>query len=395
MPFTIANKNFNDIITFSRASGATYFDSSGLLKTAAANEVRFDHEQTQPKGILVEEERSNFIDYSSDYTQSSWTKTNCMIGLPFITGPDGLLSARQIGATGGNSSLSYSFAGAPGFPIYYTFSFYIKSVGASYSPFTIRLLKGTSQTLVASKNIRPTFGWTRVSITGNFSSAFGWSVDGYSTIIIGGDGSFSFSDTFYMFGAQLEIGQYPTSYIQTNGTQVTRAADSMSLNVGSWLNDLEGTMFIDCIPAFNPVVPAPSTDFNTMRAFSIYSSLNTSEGSDSTCDLIFRTSAGETSGKTGFLVRSPGVTEASLTSTTTYTTAINKLISAYKENDFAFTHNGDSVLTDTSGIVPPFLDRGTIGNSWVSTHQLNGWIRRVAYYPKRLDNQTLQTLTTL
>jgi hypothetical protein len=56
-------KTFSDLITFTRASTATYTDSAGVLQTAAINAPRFDYNPTTlvPLGFLVEEARTNLL----------------------------------------------------------------------------------------------------------------------------------------------------------------------------------------------------------------------------------------------------------------------------------------------------------------------------------------------
>lgn len=60
---TLVSKNFSDIITFTRSSTATYVASSGLLTSAATNAPRFDYDPVTlaPKGLLVEEQRTNLL----------------------------------------------------------------------------------------------------------------------------------------------------------------------------------------------------------------------------------------------------------------------------------------------------------------------------------------------
>ena len=67
---------------------------------------------------------------------------------------------------------------------------------------------------------------------------------------------------------------------------------------------------------------------------------------------------------------------------------------AYKANDFAACLGGGAVATSASGAIPT-VSALTIGNittggsnSWV------GWIQRITYYPRRLSNADLQTITT-
>jgi hypothetical protein len=67
-----------------------------------------------------------------------------------------------------------------------------------------------------------------------------------------------------------------------------------------------------------------------------------------------------------------------------------KQAGAYQVNDFAISTNGGAVSTDTSGAVP-FVDAATfssaVGNS------VNGTIKRLGYWPRRLANSELQAVT--
>lgn len=62
----------NNLVTFTRASTATYVGEDGLIKTAAVNEPRFDHNPTtgESLGLLVEEQRTNLLNQSQSF--SSW-----------------------------------------------------------------------------------------------------------------------------------------------------------------------------------------------------------------------------------------------------------------------------------------------------------------------------------
>ena len=53
----------NNLITFTRASTATYVGNDGLIKTAAVDEARFNHDFTtgESLGLLIEESRTNIL----------------------------------------------------------------------------------------------------------------------------------------------------------------------------------------------------------------------------------------------------------------------------------------------------------------------------------------------
>jgi hypothetical protein len=95
-----------------------------------------------------------------------------------------------------------------------------------------------------------------------------------------------------------------------------------------------------------------------------------------------------------FLVSVGAVTQCNITTGTGYTVNIERGTSmCYALNDFARSFSGAAVVTDTSGTVPTVttLNLG-IGNGGVVA--LNGWIASLTYYPLRLPNATLQTLST-
>jgi hypothetical protein len=69
-----------------------------------------------------------------------------------------------------------------------------------------------------------------------------------------------------------------------------------------------------------------------------------------------------------------------------------KFAAALKQNDFAVSQNGDAPSTDTSGLMS-IADRLFIGNTDGSGFFLNGYLRRLTYYPTRLPNSQLVSLT--
>jgi hypothetical protein len=75
------------------------------------------------------------------------------------------------------------------------------------------------------------------------------------------------------------------------------------------------------------------------------------------------------------------------------TGTFGKNVGAYKVNDFAVSVNGGTVGTDTSGSVP-VVTQMQIGNL-ITTRELTGNIKKIAFYPRRLTNQELVGLTTV
>ena len=93
-----------------------------------------------------------------------------------------------------------------------------------------------------------------------------------------------------------------------------------------------------------------------------------------------------------FRVIASGNTQADLNATAALNT-FNKQAAAYAFNNFASVVNGGTVGTDTSGSVP-VVTRFQIGAD-SSGIQNNGTIKKIAYYPRRLTNSEIQSLTTI
>jgi len=84
----LVSKNFSDIITFTRASTATYFDSAGVLQSAAIDAPRFDYNPSTlvAQGLLIEEARTNSIRNNTMVGAAAGTPgtnpTNWIVGTP-------------------------------------------------------------------------------------------------------------------------------------------------------------------------------------------------------------------------------------------------------------------------------------------------------------------------
>ena len=70
-----------------------------------------------------------------------------------------------------------------------------------------------------------------------------------------------------------------------------------------------------------------------------------------------------------------------------------KIAASIKVNDFALSQDARPVLTASSGYLPNNIDKLYIGASGVGVTLLNGHIKSIKYYPRRLSNAQLQELT--
>jgi hypothetical protein len=153
-------------------------------------------------------------------------------------------------------------------------------------------------------------------------------------------------------------------------------------NFSSWYNQAEGTLYGEYSIPFD----------SSASIFPIVAAI-----ADGTFSNVIVTYAQTVNDGRVSLVRVGGVAQANLSSGVSYVYGTtSKQVVAYKVNDFAMSAGGAAVGVDTSGTVP-IVNRMAIGNP-VSTggslSYLNGHIRQIAYYPRRLANSELQAITS-
>ena len=388
-------------ITFTRSTTGTYVNSAGVITSAAINQPRFDYDPVTRalKGLLIEEQRTNLLTYSEQFDNAAWSPVRASITSNTIGAPDGTLTADKlvedttaanthVTRRGGGISITTGTA--------YTFSCFMKSAGRTHGA----LLFDTTNSVFAANSyvifsltdglitLNPNSltasissfgnGWYRCSVTAT-SLATALGVVGIytalsNTLNTNGDGT----SGIYIWGAQLETGTFPTSYIPTTTAAVTRAADLASMtgtNFSSWYNQTEGTIYLQA---------------QCLAAITAQTYLAIDNGTSNNL-IIVRTSPSNATFERSQVVDG-GVTQAALGSSGYVATSINDFAFAYKANDFARSFNGSSVATDTSGTIPT-VNQMFIGSER-GQYSVNGHIRRIVYYPTRLSNDELRALTS-
>tara|TARA_B100000282_G_C31498364_1_gene383722 strand:- start:118 stop:660 length:543 start_codon:yes stop_codon:yes gene_type:complete len=180
-----------------------------------------------------------------------------------------------------------------------------------------------------------------------------------------------------MWGLQVEKGDFPTSYIRTDSNhRVIRGADQCFINgqdLTNFYNQSEGTIIAD----YKVIQGDPEI---------FYLSNNTSS------KRIGLYEAG--SSQTRFIIGNSG-TQADTTDSAGTTVGDNiKSSGAYKLNDIVAAKNGVISSTDSSATIPDGIDRAWIGGYYDGTVQGVLGLRRLIYYPQRLPNSQLVTLTS-
>jgi hypothetical protein len=349
-------------------------------------------------GLLIEEQRTNLVTYSEQFDNAAWTKTRSSITANATTSPDGTVDADKLveDTTATNTHLTtQSFSGTTG--TIYTATLYAKAAGRDFVRITLpsaifgaattwafnlttgatSSIAGTSGTTATSEAVGN--GWWRIRVTsiaatattsGNFqitisetSTNATYTGDGYSGI--------------YIWGAQLEAGAFPTSYIQTVASQVTRSADAASMtgtNFSSWYNQAQGTLYGE----------AATYDVSAARI-----SFAVTDGTTSN-----RIQIGHGLNPKGFIATG-GTTQMtqSVTSVVFTNNTFSKMSLSYANNSGNVAANGTLGTLDTA-ITLPLVDQLRIGVVFGTSGTINGTIKKLAYYPLASMSAQLQGLTS-
>jgi len=174
-----------------------------------------------------------------------------------------------------------------------------------------------------------------------------------------------------VYAAQAEAGSSGGPWIPTFGSTETRGADSLSTLLSSFgYNVNEGTVVVDFITAGSDGADFP-------RVWQLSTSVDNT------------TRAGVTAINTYTMnVVDNLVVQAALVMDAIVPFEPVSIASAFKTDDFSASQDGGAVVTDTSGTLPTTFTQMLYGKAFIGD-RLNGEIRKLAYYPKRLSNTTL------
>ena len=395
LDFTTAS--LDSRVTFTRTTGAsnpaTYVNSSGIVTAATNNQPRFDYDPVALtcKGLLIEELRTNYIIYSDQFNNGNWVKEQTSISADAVVSPDGTQNADKL-IEDNSTNIHDVYQGVAGLTdnTVYTVTVYAKAgerteiylelmsktptqYGARFN-----LSNGTVTTggfnPPSSYSITPAGnGWYRCSVsnsvgTGAFNPRLTVGLYNGGTSYAGNGTSGA-----YFWGAQLELGAFPTSYIPTTSAALTRNADVATMtgtNFSSWYNASEGSFVTQYAAQANGTV------------LSTYLNPNGSIRLDNNA------------GYSRLIVENPiGSYPVVLSASSVTAGTFIKAAYCYKTNDFALCQNAGTVLTDTSGAVPTGFSTLFIGSVESNVGRLSGYIKNIYYYPQRLTNAQLQAFS--
>lgn len=394
-------------ITFTRASTATYFDSAGVMQTAATNAPRWDYDPATLalRGLLLEEARTNAIfpsipDGSVNIATNAVTTT-----FNAATAPSGANTAVLLADTAVNTRHDMNWvtgavtAGTPyvasvfvkvavqtsmqivfnsttfGTSAWYNFNLANGTVGTNNGPAV------TSAGIVSVGN-----GWYRCWAaapgTATATGAFGIGLQNNATNAGRVAPYLGTGTGIYVWGGQLEAGQFPTSHIPTTAAAVTRAVDVAAMtgaNFSGWFNQSEGTFSTDTLHAATPV-----NGFNRALEVSDGGTANTFNATFDHASSRLTVAATVATVSTQVVAAgypAPGV--------------VTKFSSSYGPDVTICTNIGagpSTPVSTTPGAIAT-LTQINLGNRPDGTRALFGYLRRVRYWRTALSDSDIRAVT--
>jgi hypothetical protein len=351
---------------------------------------RFDHNPLTGEclGLLVEEQRTNLLFRSEEFDNAVWAIARCSVTANSTSSPSGATTADTVVEDSSNnthrviqSSITVLSGAVVTYSLYFRFdgrsqiSLYVDSgdgatAFAAYfsaSGFLASEVAGTG-TFTSSTFASLANGWYRASITG----VVGTATSIRASVFLASGGSRIYQgdsrNALTIWGAQLEVGAFPTSYIPTTATAVTRSASLADVINQAIANNIR-TLFLEFRSPASGTRGVVSLNDNTAneRAAVITS------GTDPR-----------------LVVHDGGVEQANINGGTVTANQRTRIAVRINANDFAISINGGTVVTDTSGTLPT-VDRLMLGRTQAGEY-LNAPLARVIGWTQLLPDSTLQEL---
>ena len=378
---------------FSRSGSATRINSQGLIEEVSSGQSRLNYPMIDGKVVgcphhILEPQRTNSVPYSEDFSQ--WNLIGITVTSNSVISPNGSLNASKLVATSGSSNKVIAQSISAGT---YTASVFAKkgefeglfigtgTVGAFFNLNTHTFRANYTSAPTSYKIEEYGNGWYRYSVTFTISSSdnlyIGPNDNVSNTLAITGNGA----NGIYTWGAQLEQGSYPTSYIKTNGESggVTRSAETANgAGDAATFNDSEGVLMAE-ISAL-----ADSTS-ESVRRLSLSNGTN-----DNRIQILFSNVVG----RIGVIVKSGGLFQIDTGFLGYNTTNSNKIAVRYGSGVFKVYINGLSVFND-AGVSFSSISLNNLRFSNPSGSEIMySKTKQLQYYDSSLTDSELEQLTS-
>ena len=405
---SLRSYSFSELLTFTRASVANYCNSLGVLAAAAVDEPRieYDAETLAVRGLLMEEERTNYLLRSQEFSNASWTKTRASVTPDAVAAPDGTLTADKLVEDGTAANTHYAMQSytktASNEVQTYCASVWAKAGGQTWIRLNCQGTSGAANSAYANFNLStgaastPQLagaydnaqarmdkwpgGWYRCSLDFRINNDAQAAVEVWTMLYTGssslynGDGA----SGAYLWGAQLEKGTYPTSYVSTTTVAVARSRDVCAMtSLGDWFTEDAGTVLAEYLIPWTVL----ATDAALRRL------VQADDASEVDRDVLYL----EGGSRKGLLTASSAA-QASFSQAGIAAGVVQKQAMAWATDNMAQAASGGYFSSDTSATVPTDLTAFRLGNASAAGSELNGYLRKVKFYPRRLSDNELRAL---
>jgi hypothetical protein len=370
--------------------------SSAVSVGMTADVPRLDYLGSSCPSLLLEPQRTNLVLYSEQFDNAVWFNTeDTTVSANAGVSPDGYTNADKLipQATSNLHRIAQGIVVTAATP--YTYSIFVKKSGYDY--FLIRvgdgLFNNVGYDLVNGTVTFAAIGysgfiesyendWFRLGFVRSFGGALATINMRPNNIIVNsntipaftGDGT----SGAFVWGAQLEEGSYPTSYIPTLGTSVTRVADGASkTGISSLIGQTEGTVFTELDVRI--IVPTSSP----RRPISLEA------GTDVNSLIINFATTGAIQIVLGGVTMDTGLNVSS-------TNGVVKIAIAYSASGFVAFVNG--ILRDTytgAWTQPTWSSIGVGGSVNTATREFGDRVAQALLFKTRLSNTELAQLTSI
>jgi hypothetical protein len=394
------SKTLDPRITFTRTSTATRVNGQGLIEVVGANQPRFDHSYdpvsgtVKSLGLLIEEQRQNILN-ESVVTTSNWTggtsnTTYSNLSLNALGIFPGVEVTSTTGAAWHRRTTGYNVPFVSG--TQYALTFYYREGTSGYARLQLRY--NSQESFVQG----PVDGsaWTIQQSIGTITNVTTTLLDGQSTyktsyiftpnftgvadlgIGVGLEGSAGV--TIIALGAQVEQGAFPTSYIPTSGSTVTRSPDSVTMtgdNFSDWYNQDEGTIYV-------------SQKLRAVQAANRNNLVYLINANGNGTDYFYNTNKGN---QHIFVFGDGGTNYSRFGESSDSTDSTIAWAYDVSGDDFKAYYNGIEATNETDNNTPSATSHNQLELGATAGDKYSGHISQLTYYPRRLTNTQLQNLT--
>jgi hypothetical protein len=340
-----------------------------LPTTTRLNIARIDY-STGEAALLVEPQRTNLLTFSEQFDNASWNKTGVTVDVGNYLSPTNELNAKLLTSSGLSSAnrIEKTITVSPSTT--YTLSVFIKQNPLFPTLNVARLnIVGVVNTTDFFQNFTANSQWQKITLTYTTAS----NETGIRLRILR-ESTQAFS--LLIWGAQLEAGAYPTSYIPTTSASVTRNRDEIiKTGISSLIGQSEGTIVFKA----NVVQPI---------GLGVQLLLKVSNDSESQ---LFIVSYVANDGRVAFDFYIGSSYSFSLTSASTILSGVNIIGVVYKAGAYKLYINGSQVASSTNS--SPITN--TISKLSIISGAAPMYYDFLNVWKTALTNEQLITLTTI